>query len=145
MSMKSVRSYMRAMCKNVGLSEWKDSFNSDNIPENILDKAFFLDMRDVTQGQQRSQWDQVVLMPLTVRIFKKGYRTPADAIDAVIELTENLIKEACAPVNSNAQTNGIKGVLFDSCRYDPIDQSNDNAVVSEVTFNFTVSFDLNNS
>lgn len=138
MSMVNVRSYLRSMAQGLSLKEWKDGFNSENIPESILDKVFFIDMGDIAAGDKRDQYDQEITMPCTVKIFKKGYKTPADAIDDSVLLIENLIKAVCNPDDACTQANGIVNVTFANSRLEPIATSNDNAVMSSVTFNFKI-------
>lgn len=138
MSMINAREYIRSRAKSLGLSEWKDGFDSSNLPDTILDKSFWLDMSDIASGIRRDQIDYEINFPISVRLFRKGYRTPADAIDDSIALIENLIKAVCAPAQANAQKNGIIGVTFDTSRIEPISASNNNSVVATVTFNFFV-------
>lgn len=138
MSIINARSYMRSRAKGIGLVEWKDAFDPFNIPETILDGSFWLDMGEVSSGIKRDMYDYEINFPISVRIFKKGYKTPADAIDDSVLLVENLIKAACAPATANAQGNGIIGVTFDTSRIEPISASNNNSVMTTLTFNFLV-------
>jgi len=138
MSMTNARAYLRSRAKAIGLTEWKDGFDSSNIPDTILDKSFWIDMGDITSGVKRDQYDQEIQFPLSIKIYKKGYKSPADGIDDSVLLVENLIKEACDPDKALTQGNGIVNVSFDTSRIEPLSSSNNNSVVSSVTFNFLI-------
>lgn len=138
MSMTNVRSYLRYHAKSLGLTEWKDGFNSENIPDAMIDRAFWLDMSDVVTGVSRNQNDQVLNVPQSIKVFRKGHALPAEAIDAIVLLSENLIKAVVLPENALTQGNGIVNVLFDTCRYEPLSTTNDNVAVATLTFNFQV-------
>jgi hypothetical protein len=142
MSLTGVRSYLRARSRELDLKEWKDGFNTNNIPETILNKSFQIDMSDVTQGIRRNQSDQEVSMPCTLKVFLKGYKNPADAIDSAVLIVENLVKKCCNPTTALTQGDGIKNVSFDSARYEPISDSNDNAVVATAVFRFLVTINV---
>lgn len=133
MSATAVRPYFRARAKELELKEWTDGFAHDNIPSNIINKSFHMEM-GVLQGVQRNQLDQQFYFPVIVRIFLKGYRDPASAIDSSILLSENFIKNCCKPENSNTQGTGLINVIFDSGRQLPVGPSNDNLVMSELNF-----------
>lgn len=133
MSMTTVRPYFRARAKELGLTEWTDGFAFDNIPSNIINKAFHMEM-GAFQGSQRNQLDQQIYFPITFRFFLKGFRDPASAIDSAILLSENLIKNCCKPENSLTQGTGLTNVIFDSGRQLPVGPSNDNLVMSELNF-----------
>lgn len=138
MSMINAKAYLRGMAKDCGLTEWRDGFDSQNIPENILDKSFWLEISDQATGKKLNQYDQEIIFPISIRIFKKGYRTPADAIDDSVLLIENLIKAVCHPEDALTQGNGIVSVTFDSSRIEPMSASNNNSVMSTLTFSFLV-------
>lgn len=133
MSLNKCLPYFRARCKAIGLKEWTDGFNIQNIPSNILDKSFHITHGTMT-GLKQNQQDQEINFPIQVRIFTKGYREPSLAIDSAIQLTENLIIECLKPTNRLTQSSGIKNMVFENANYEPIDGSNDNAVVATINF-----------
>lgn len=132
MSLTKTRQYFRDRLIELKLKEWVDAFNFENIPSNILDKSFHIENGQIT-GIKRNHTDQELNFPVTIRIFLKGYKTPVNAIDKSIELTENLIKNACNPVNALTQ-GGIKNIIFESASNRVLDPSNDNLVVCELNF-----------
>lgn len=133
MSMTAARAYFRARGKAIGLKEWTDGFNSDNIPSSVIHKSFHI-QQGVASGISLNQNDQVIEFPITVKIFVKGYKDPSSGIDSAIELTENLIEECLTPQNRLTQSNGIKTIIYESSVFDPLSDSNDNAVIASSTF-----------
>lgn len=132
MSLSTVRPYFRARCKAIGLTEWVDGFNFQNIPSNIIDKSFHMEMGSAG-GERLNMSDQEITWPVTVRIFIKGFRNPAAAIDSAAVLTDSLVKESCKVSNRGTQAS-IKNVFFESMTVSPVDDTNDNLVVASVTF-----------
>lgn len=133
MSMTAVRAYHRSRAQAIGLTEWLDGFNFSNIPSNIIDKSFHLEM-GVATALKLNQTDQEIEYPITVRMFIKGFRDPASGIDTAIQYSEDLIKQAVNSVNRLTQTTGIKNVIFETLSIDPIADSNDNLVVASCVF-----------
>ncbi len=133
MNLNKCLPYFRARCKAIGLKEWTDGFNYQNIPSNILDKSYHL-MHGTMTGLKQNQQDQEINFPIQVRIFTKGHREPSLAIDSAIQLTENLIIECLKPTNRLTQSSGIKNIVFENANYEPIDGSNDNAIVATINF-----------
>lgn len=133
MSMTAARAYFRARAVGLSLKEWTDGFAYDNIPATIIDRMFHIECGTAT-SMKRNQQAQEIFMPVTVRVFLKGFKDPASAIDSVITLSENLIKSCCKVANSLTQTTGIKNVEFESFRPARYGASNDNLVIGEVEF-----------
>lgn len=92
----------------------------------------------VGQGVKLNQHDQEMNFSQTVRMFLKGYRDPASAIDSAVKMTEDLIKEVVTAKNRLTQPNGIKNVHLDSFNFEVADQTNDNLVIASVTFRIFV-------
>ena len=115
----------------LGFKEWKDGFNTDNIPSTIADKSFHLDTR-AGVGIKLNQNDQEVNFDVNVKLFRKGFRDPASAIDQVLSDCQSIIVESCKA--SNRLTGNLKNVVFSGATIDPIADSNDNFVVLTMTF-----------
>ena len=137
MSMTACRAYFREN----SLTEWTDGFSYQNIPANLINKSFHIELGGVS-AISRNQHAQEMEASVTVRIFLKGYRDPASAIDSVVTLAENLVKNACKVANSLTQTSGIKNVMFESFRAIPLGASNDNLVIGEVNFRVNLALNL---
>lgn len=136
MSWTLVRPYFNAIMESAGFDEWPDGFATDNIPSNILDRAFHVQIGPIT-GTGQNQSAQETESTVTIRMYFKGFRDPQSAIDTAIEQTETVMKECVKPSNRTA-TPGIKNVVFNESNIDPIDASNDNAVVVTTSYSVRV-------
>lgn len=133
MSLRGSRAYFRERGEEMGLREWKDGFAFDNIPANIVDRAFHIES-GLAVGVKLNQADQELNFSQTVRIFVKGFRNPASGIDTAIGLAEDFIKECVTAPTRLTQTSGIKNVVFESASFDADSASNDNLIVASLTF-----------
>lgn len=133
MSLTGARSYLRSRAKAIGLKEWTDGFNFENIPSTLINGAFHI-QSDSGNGIKLNQHDQELSFNQTVRIFVKGYRDPASGIDSAIKITEDLIKETVSAKNRLTQSDGIKNVILDGFNFETGDQSNDNLIIASITF-----------
>jgi hypothetical protein len=133
MSLKASRGYLRERGEALGLREWKDVFNFENIPANIVDRAFHIESNQAV-GVKLNQADQELNFSHTVRIFVKGFRNPASGIDLAISLADDFIKECVSAPNRLTQTSGIKNVIFENASFDADSASNDNLIVASLTF-----------
>lgn len=133
MSLKESRDYMRAQAVAVGLREWPDGFNFENIPSSVIDRSFHVISSNAV-GIKNNQYDQEINFEHTIRVFVKGFKNVSQGIDSITEIVEDLIKEIVAPRNRLTNTNGIKNVVFENFSIDAGNQSNDNLIVASVTF-----------
>lgn len=129
MSFTLARSYLRARCKAVGLTEHVDAFNTMNIPSNIIDKSFQLGA-PTGASRKLNQNDHEFNINMELVVYVKGYRSPADGLDRCIEIVENLVKEIEKP--SNRLGTCLKNVVCDSLNFEAIDESNDNVIRARV-------------
>lgn len=139
MSITATRAYFRSRASAIsGMKEWKDGFNTENIPGTILNKSYHISQGIVT-GTKLNQNDQEMSFQVTVEIFTKGFKDVATAIDSSIELAEDYITECVTPGNRLTQSTGIKNVIFESASFDPLALTNDNSVMARLTFRvFTI-------
>lgn len=137
MSWTVVRPYFNSVLTARGYTEHTDAFATDNIPATVMDKSFHLGLGPIT-GLGQNQMDQTTEMAVVLRTYYMGYRTPQEAVDIAIEEAEEILKQL-VKVEENAgrtDTAGILNVVLNEVALDPIDASNDNAVV--VTSSYTV-------
>jgi len=140
MSLVDVRKYFRDRMDTLGFKEWPDGFDFDNIPETIIDKAYHITTGSITQNSQ-NQTVVDLSYPITIRLFLKGFRNPAIAIDESIFEGEKIILECVNAVNAN--TLSIKNVMFLNMEPQPLDVSNDNIVVLLLSFEARVLLNPN--
>jgi len=138
MSLTKVKPYFKSVAEGQGFTIWPDGFNFENIPENLIDRAYHLEL-DNFSGEGQNQQDQEMLVPIIVRCFFKGFRDPDGAIDTAIQKAEDLITDAVKPSNRLTQyANGIKNVVFINGGAIPIAESNDNTILLELNFSVRV-------
>lgn len=141
MSLVNCRSYLRARANSIGLKEWADGFNFDNIPSTLLNKSYHISPNEGTTIKN-NQNDQEINYSQSIRIFVKGYRDNATAIDNAHLIVDNLIKECVNPKNRLTQSNGIKNVFFENFSFTTNDSSNDSIVMATVTFRMLFVMDV---
>lgn len=137
-SLSLVRPYFRARMNALGYSEWTDAFNFQNIPSNIINGAYHIESIDV-ENEALDHGDLVTTTPVTVRLFLKGFRYPAEAIDKALLKLEDIYKEILSPANRLNGTGGLRNVLFTSSQLVPFDISNDNGVIVVMRFRAQVN------
>lgn len=128
----AIRPYFRARLNALGFREWKDGFNFENIPSTILDKSFHI---EVPSGARLNAFDMTsndITQDVVVRVFFKGFRNPADAIDTAMLRYEQILESVLASENRIGVD--IKNVYFSSMQILPLSDSNDNAVILEISF-----------
>jgi hypothetical protein len=134
MSLSVVRPFFRSVLNSQGYTEWTDGFNSENIPSTLLDLSYHIETLNFT-GIRLNQSDQEIEMDVSVSLFFKGYRDPAEAIDLSIEKVEDFIKEVLKPSFRVGQfTDGIKNITLQGFTLEPKDGTNDNLVKASVIF-----------
>lgn len=131
MSLTDVRSYFRTRMTGLGHKEWTDAFNFENIPESIQDRSFHMET-GLISGNSQNQTVLDTSFSMTLRLFLKGYRTPADAIDSGVSFGQSAICDIINPNNANGVN--IKDIQFISMQVLPRDGSNDNTVIVQMEF-----------
>lgn len=136
MSWTGVRPYFKTQLESRGYELWPDGFNFENIPSNIMDRSYHVDISPIT-GDRQNQSDQESTLDVSVRTFYKGYRDPQEAKDKAIEESEEIMK-LCVKPSNRAATEGILNVVFNEVTIDALDESNDNAVVATASYSVRV-------
>jgi hypothetical protein len=140
MSLSSVRSYMKTRCNALGFVEHKDAFNFENIARVQFNRAFHLQLGQVS-GVKQNQTVQEVNAEVTVRLFFNGFRTPSDGVDLAIVESEKLIA-SCLKTENRLGGEYLKNLRFNSMSVEPFDSTNDNALVSIINFTADVLLDV---
>ena len=138
MSFVDIKPYFRERLETVDaeLNEWQDAFDINNIPAQIIDKAWHI-VVDAISYQGTAHECLGFAAPATLRVCLKGYRSPFEAIDNAHALADAIIKECCKAPNRLTQPN-IKNVLPNLVNVREIGPSNDNLVVLEISFNLLI-------
>lgn len=138
MSFVNIKPYFqdRMRAVNLDLNEWSDAFDINNIPAQIIDRAWHI--RIGTMGYQGTKHECLAFAaPVDIKVCLKGYRTPVEAIDNAHTLADAIVKECCKSTNSLNQAN-IKNVIPNLVNVREIGPSNDNLVVLEISFNVLI-------
>lgn len=135
MSLSDVRPFFRTRFEGLGFTEHQDAFSVNNIGEAVLDDSFHIESGVVSSVNE--PLTHIFTYPILVRIFKKGFADPIDALDAIDQTRADILDDILDPAN-RLQTTGINNVEFIDSSTLPLDDSNDNAIVLELNFNATV-------
>ncbi len=131
MALTDVRPYFRTRMVSLGFKEWPDGFNFENIPSNILDQVFHIQSDTITPDTTNmTNYD--ISSPVTLRLFIKGFRDPAQAIDNAISSYETILCDVLKPANRLGTL--IQNVSPGSTSILPLSDNNDNAVILEMEF-----------
>lgn len=129
----SVRSYFRTQLSALGFTEWKDVFNVDNIPSTKLDKSFHLSAPTGTRRDVYDMQSQDVECEIIVRTVRKGYKDPAGAVDQCVVDLDDIIHR-CLDASRRFSVSGVKNIYYSGHTIEPVDSTNDNVAVLEITF-----------
>lgn len=135
MGLASVRSLFRERLEGLGFTEHRDAFNFANIGATVIDKSFHLETGVVTSGPA-NQLAHFYDYGITVRIFKRGFNNPAEALDEIDALADTVYADLLAPgIRLGTE---IKDIVPNSYQPLPYDSSNDNTIILEMSFTASV-------
>lgn len=137
MSLTLVRGYFTNQCKAVGLTEWKDAFNNQNIPSTVIHKSFHIRSGEITGVKPVNNRDQELNCPVTITFFLKGFQNVVDAEQAGLALAEKLT----VGILKNRLGTCVKNVILNSIVPEAFNDTNDNLVV--VTMGLTAFTSIN--
>jgi len=138
MSLTAVRPYVTARMTDLGFSEHTDPFNDQNIPSAIIDGAFHQAMLEIS-GVEKNNEAQGVEVPVQIKAFFKGFRTPEEALEQSIIRAEEVVVGMLRAENFFNFSPAITGVFLDSLAFEPYDtESNDNTIQVVFVFRFKV-------
>lgn len=135
MSLTKVIPYFKDRCKAKGLTENVDAFGTE-IPSTIRDRSFHVVLGDVGVKQSLNQHGLVLSSPVSVYVWIKGYRNPAEARDSAIALGEALIRDCLLAANRFSVD--IKNIEFNNMVIEPLSVDNDNIAQLTLGFNAVV-------
>lgn len=131
MALTDVRAYFRTRMVALNFKEWPDGFNFENIPKSIINNAFHIESNTITpDAVNMTTYD--FSSPVTLRLFVKGFRDPAQAIDNAITFYESILCEVLKPANRLGTQ--IQNVTPGPTSILPLSDNNDNAVILEMEF-----------
>lgn len=132
-ALSAIKPWFRERLETLDFEEHVDGFNTDNLGEIDLDRAFHI--RPITvNGGSINHTDQRTETDVEVKVFFKGGVNASEAIDDAIIGVEQIVKECCNV--KNRTSDGLLNVIFQRAEIEPRAVDNDNSVL--VTFGFTV-------
>jgi hypothetical protein len=138
MSVTSVLDYFKTGYETIGFVEWTDPFNIENIPSTVLEKAFHVEL-GTGVPKTHTQTLLEVLLPVTVKSFRKGYRNAASALRACSADVDTVMNELMKAENRFTQST-IKNVLLSRFSFDRLGTTNDNIAILSMEFEVLVLF-----
>lgn len=136
--LSQVRDYILARMAIVepDFKEWKDSLAEiGNIPNVLLDKTFQVELQETISTEQidkHIQEEQQVI----ISVFKRGYNTPLEARDSLLQTANCIRLDLIKPLNVEAykaaQDGNIEKVVSLGLTPSEIDISNDNIIKVEI-------------
>lgn len=133
MGLSDVRPFVRARMNALGFSEHDQPFNIESLAESNLDDAYYIESL-TTQGTGVNQRTASITYPIKIHIFKAGYASPLETYDELDSIADTVINDFLAPsVRNGVNIKDIELSLVDRV---PLAESNDNAMVLELSFDF---------
>ncbi len=139
MSLENIRPYFKERMKNLGLKEWKQAFNTSDIPENIIGSQYNAVLAPLSQFKFNQQALDIKV-PVNLKCWVKAYKEHMVAYDSAVALAADIIREVLNPRNRLSQTNGIKTINIGSGGIEQFAPDNDNIMV--VNFQFIVDLTM---
>lgn len=136
MSLTNVKPYFRTRLDTLNYVEWPDGFNFENIPSNLLDRAYHLTIGSITSGPADNK-RHIFTMPIVARIFLKGFVDPAAKIDDAVSQAETILASLLS-IDDRLGTD-IKDIVPDAIDIVPLDGSNDNHLILEMNFTAVIN------
>lgn len=130
--LSEIRPYFRSHMDALNFKEHKDAFNYENIPSTIINKSYHLDTGTGGRKGEYTNQSQDIEHDCVVRVFFKGYRYPALAIDEAMTSYDTILARVLSA--ENRLQVGIKNIYLNDVSIKPYQASNDNLVLLEITF-----------
>lgn len=112
--------------------EHKDAFNYENIPSTIINKSYHIETPTGGRRGTYTNQSQELEHDCVIRVFFKGYRYPATAIDEAMTNYNTILATVLS--SSNRLNAGIKNIYLNDVSIKPFGATNDNLVLLEITF-----------
>ncbi len=127
-----VKLYARARMESLGYIEHEDAENFENVPAQALGRAFHIKLGEVSGG--KNTLDSLDLeVPFVIRLFLKGQKNTLAAEETATAKLDEILDDMMAAAH-RTQFNGVTNIAFKSAGVDPIDGSNDNALIVRAEF-----------
>jgi hypothetical protein len=139
-SFSLVKPYFRDRMNFLKYREWTDFINIENIPETILDKSYHIRVGSISRDSQAN--GLTARQTATVKVFFKGFRSPASADDKAYLELETILAEILAIKYRTTGVGGLRNVVFNSASTEALTISNDSVVILTIEFNCRIEIAL---
>jgi hypothetical protein len=133
MTLGEIRPFFASKIAALDLKEWPDGFNYANIPSNVLNKMFHVELGQVSANTFEQQCHSF-RMPLTIRVFFKGYGSPQTAKDTAMTKANEILNALLKPSMRLTEGTNLKDIRPVTVRPVPLADSNDNSLILELVF-----------
>lgn len=113
MSITDARVFIRARLDSQTLTEHDDIFLDSNIPDDLLDDSYRIEPGAFVTNSIFNQHGYNIRYSTVVNIYKRGFNSPATAIDELISKGNDFIKDFLDPT---LRTAAIKQGIFNNMR-----------------------------
>ncbi len=137
MTLGGVRDFFRTQLNALNYREWTDAFVVENIPSTILDGSYHLDVGhiQITRPMGGNGTAYEISFPVTIKVFSKGYRHAAAAIDGALDDAQAILAALLDPSVRLSQTMvGLKDIRPSSIDTKPLQVSNEHCVILVMGF-----------
>lgn len=131
-ALSEIRPYFRTHMNALSFKEHMDAFNYDNIPSTIINNTYHIASPTGGRKGAYTNASQPIEHDIIIRVFFKGYRYPALALDQAMTSYDQILARVLDA--DNRLGSGIKNVYLNSVNIKPHSASNDNLVLLEITF-----------
>lgn len=133
MTLGGLRAFYSAKLTALNLREWTDGFSRANIPSNILDNSFHIEIGQISSGPANNLIHEFKA-PVIIRVFFKGYRNPAEAMDNALATGNSILNALLKSSVRFGGTDNLKDIRPVSVNPIPLSDSNDNSLILELAF-----------
>ncbi len=136
MSLSAGRTFLRERMDLLEFTEWANPFDSENVPDSQLDKTYQITSPSAS-GISLNQNDQIIEFENNIHIFRKGYQSPAEAVDSILADIEEILSDLLAPAQRLG--GGHLNIIFGGFTIEPLNDDNNNSVKATINVRIKVA------
>lgn len=146
MSFKSVTPYLDTCMKSLGYIEWPDEYTMENIPGDLLDITYHLEIGNIT-GSAASHTTFNFNFPVVLTIHSKqvsNLSTSEETNRLLGRIDDILCKVLAAETRYSEFADGITAISVSGIDIGPIDDTNLNITRAQITLQLELVADYRN-
>ncbi len=138
MKIGALMQFVAEQVTSLRYKQWELPFSHDNIPANIINKSFHIEMGQSQSGLANQHVHQFTV-PLTLRFYFNGYKSPLAAMQASLDEMDGVLGLLLSPAVRLGQ-DGLMDIRPVSLQPFPISTSNEHCVYIEIVFDCILNF-----